>query len=274
MRMPGRSPPSREAPRRPVYRTDPDHPDFGPIRIVYPERDGNPVGETDAHIAAIFYLRMALRWIARDLEQVYVAANMMFYYEEGEPTSRLAPDVFVVRGVPTEDRRTFKLWEEDAPPALIVEVTSKSSRIEDQGKKKVIYEMLGVREYLLFDPLGDYLDPAFQAFRLEGDGYRRVELGPEGGFRSAEIPVEFRPDGKLLRVIDLGSGEVVPLPEEATDLAREARVRAEREARRAEEEARRAEEAARRTEEATRRLRDLEEENRRLQALLEESSEG
>ena len=41
-------------------------------------------------------------------------------------------------------------------------VMSRSTRGEDQGKKRRLYERLGVREYWQYDPTGDYLKPALQ----------------------------------------------------------------------------------------------------------------
>ena len=53
--------------------------------IHYPERDGKPMAETDVHIDVLIYLREALRDYFRNEPQVYVAGNMLLYYEEGNP---------------------------------------------------------------------------------------------------------------------------------------------------------------------------------------------
>jgi hypothetical protein len=112
--------------------------------VYYPESDGKPIGETDFHINTILYLRQALRHFSRLAEQVYVAANMLFYYEEGNPSAVTSPDVFVVKGIAKHDRRTYKLWEERVAPCVIFEITSRSSRLDDLGTKRELYEMLGV----------------------------------------------------------------------------------------------------------------------------------
>lgn len=188
-------------------------------RIEYPESDGEPIGETDSHISNILYLRQALRRVFRNLDDVYVAANMLFYYEEGNAAACRAPDVFVVRGVAKHDRRTFKVWEERAVPRLIVEVTSKKSQVEDLWIKRRLYEKLSVLEYALFDPLEEYLDPRFQAFALEDGQYVPVKLDESGGFRSRQFGVELHPIGSMLRVIDPESGNPVPDLDEAMDRA-------------------------------------------------------
>jgi Uma2 family endonuclease len=95
--------------------------------IIYPERDGKPMGETDVHIDAMIYLREALKHYFRQASQVYVAGNLLIYYEENNPSASIAPDVFVVQGVDKSQRRTYKLWEERKPPAVVFEVTSRSS---------------------------------------------------------------------------------------------------------------------------------------------------
>ena len=51
---------------------------------LYPDSDGKPMGETDYHIASLVYLREAMQTFFRDVE-IYVATNMFFYYEEGNP---------------------------------------------------------------------------------------------------------------------------------------------------------------------------------------------
>jgi len=52
-------------------------------------------------------------------------------------------------------RRTYKLWEEGEVPSLVIEVTSNSTRREDTRDKKDLYERLGVKELILYDPLGE-----------------------------------------------------------------------------------------------------------------------
>ncbi|MCQ3979633.1 MAG: Uma2 family endonuclease [Anaerolineae bacterium] len=187
--------------------------------IHYPESDGQPIGETDFHITVILYLRQALRHVFRQAEQIYVAANMLFYFEEGNPAAFRSPDVFVVKGIPRHNRRVYKLWEEKVAPCAIFEITSRSTRLEDLGTKRALYEMLGVQEYILFDPLDEYLSPRFQAFSLRGEYYQPMALLPDGTLRSQELDVILQPEGNFLRVIDPNTGEAVPTLDEAVDLA-------------------------------------------------------
>ena len=148
-------------------------------QIHYPESDGKPMGETDVHIDALIYLREALRDHFRDDPQMYVAGNMLLYYEEGNPAACVAPDVFVVQGVAKGERRTYRLWDEGQPPAVVFEITSRGSRLEDLGTKRAVYAMLGVREYFLYDPLGEYLRPSLQGYRLQEGEYQRLLPGAD-----------------------------------------------------------------------------------------------
>jgi Uma2 family endonuclease len=193
--------------------------------IDYPESDGEPIGETDVHIGAILYLRQALRYVFRKAERVYVAANMLFYYEEGDRSAARAPDVFVVRGVEKHDRRTYLLWEERVAPCLIVEVTSRKTRLEDLGTKRALYEMLGVQEYVLFDPLAEYLAPRLQANVLRDGRYELLPQRADESFPSAELGIVLQAQGTLLRPIDPETDRPVPTLEES---AAEARAQAAR----------------------------------------------
>jgi len=206
-----------------------------PLIIYYPESDGEPMAETDTHRKQMVYLIEALDDYFRDDPQVYVAGNLFLYYEEGDPRQVVAPDVFVVKGVPKGDRRTYKLWEEeDKGPQVVFEVSSRSTRKEDLGPKKGTYEMLGVREYFLFDPLGEYLEPPLVGYWLEEGGYRRA-----AGERlvSEVLGLELRVEGECLWLYAPETGEKLlsPLEAQAARRAeaaarREAEARAEREA--------------------------------------------
>jgi Uma2 family endonuclease len=208
-------------------------PSVVPARVRYPESDGQPVGETDFHITAIFYLRWALRRYLRDQTETYVAADMMLYYEEGNPQAVRSPDVFVVRGVSRHDRRTYLLWEEGVPPCVVIEMTSASSRLEELGNKRVLYEMLGVAEYYVFDPLGEYLVPRLQGFQLVNGRYQSMPPEPDGALLSAQLGVRLLPDGALLRVVDPATGEAIPTSDEAMEMAEAEAERARSEAQRA-----------------------------------------
>ncbi len=194
--------------------------------VYYPESDGKPMAETDTHIKLLIYLREALADYFRDEPNVYVAGNLFVYYQEGDPTKVVAPDVFVVKGVPKRDRRIYQVWKEDKGPDVVFELTSQSTRREDLGPKKGIYEMLGVEEYFIFDPLGEYLEPRLVGFRLAEWGYRRIE--GEEPLVSRVLGLELRVEGDFLRLVDPATGEKLLTPLEAQEARRRAEAEVER----------------------------------------------
>jgi len=197
-------------------------------QIHYPESDGKPLGETDVHIDALIYLREALRDYFRDDPLTYVAGNMLLYYEEGNPTACVAPDVFVVQGVVKGERRTYRLWEEGQPPAVVFEITSRGSRLEDLGTKRVVYAMLGVRGYFLYDPLGEYLRPPLQGYRLQEGEYQRIPPVGSGTFTSQALGLELRLEEGRLRLVNPATGERLLTPAEALVARRFAEAELER----------------------------------------------
>jgi Uma2 family endonuclease len=198
--------------------------------IFYPESDGQPMGESDLHRAEMSDLIDALQDRFRDAVDVYVSGNLFFYYEKGNPKAVICPDVFVVHGVPSRPRPIYKLWEEGRVPSMVIEVTSSSTRGEDLRTKKDRYERLGVEEYLLFDLLGDYLEPRLQGHRLSGGKYQPMRPAADGSLESRTTGLILRPEEKHLRLVDAATGKLLIRPKEARaalEEERSARLRAE-----------------------------------------------
>ena len=67
-----------------------------PVAVKYPDSDGKPVAESDFQLNKLIYVREGLRIYYRDRcrrDDVYVAGNLLIYYEEGTPRASVAPDV-------------------------------------------------------------------------------------------------------------------------------------------------------------------------------------
>ena len=164
--------------------------------VTYPESDGKPMAETDIHRDQMVYLIETLKDRFRNDPQVYVAGNLFIYYEEGNPEAKVAPDTFVVWGVPKRQRRIYQIWKEGKGPDFVVEVTSRSTRWEDIGTKRGIYAALGVREYVLFDPLAEYLPRPLQGYRLVEGEYVPIPYDPASDgrlrFRSEVVGLIFQ----------------------------------------------------------------------------------
>ena len=145
------------------------------IPVEYPESDGEPLAESDFQLEWIIYLINVLRYYFRQRDDVYVAGNLLIYYEEGYPPSSVAPDIFVVLGVSNHKRKTYKVWEEGQSPHFILEVLSPSTAFKDRANKKGLYEGLGVQEYFLFDPIGNLLQGSpLQGYHLVNGIYQEI----------------------------------------------------------------------------------------------------
>lgn len=193
--------------------------------VFYPESDGQPF-DGDLHRDLTAYLIRALGRRYRDEPDVYVTGNLFLYFSKGNPRAVVAPDLFLVKGVPKGRRRIYKLWEEGRVPSLVIELTSDSTPDEDAFKKKDIYERLGVAEYFLFDPYKDYLRPSLQGHRLTDGRYRPIEPEADGSLRSLTTGLLLRREGEMLRLVDGVTGEPLPWEEEVDDeFARERAAR-------------------------------------------------
>ncbi len=195
--------------------------------IFYPESDGKPMGETDLHRKEMVELIAMLEDRYADAPDVYVSGDLLLYYVEGDPTKFVVPDTFVAFGVPKGLRRTYKLWEEGAVPAVVFEVTSRKTQREDRRTKMALYARLGVTEYFLYDPEADYLQPSLQGYRLVGKAYMALTPGATGALRSEQLGLDLRLDQTLLQMIDVATGTQLPrLAERAAALQRaESRAR-------------------------------------------------
>jgi Uma2 family endonuclease len=75
----------------------------------------------------MIYAIEALKIRFRKREDVYVSGDLFIYYEEGSRAASVAPDVFVVFGVPNHRRRTYLLWQESKAPDFVMDVASSSN---------------------------------------------------------------------------------------------------------------------------------------------------
>ncbi len=235
---------------------------LAPAKVHYPSSDGKPMAESDFQRTPLSYAVERLRQHFRSRRDVYVSGNLLLYYEEGNPRAVVAPDVFVVLGAPNADRSIYRLWEEPKGPDFVLEITSRMTYREDQGRKRELYCSLGVQEYWQYDPTGDYLEPRLQGLELSAGEYRRLPgrqlAGGTLALASGVLGLELRLTERGLRFHDTETGMDLPNLAE-TDEAREHERQArehERQARERERQARHAaekrlaEEAAAREQEA------------------------
>jgi Uma2 family endonuclease len=220
--------------------------------VVYPESDGKPMAETDLHIDCLIDLRQALKNFFRHDPQVYVSGNIFVYYKEGDPRKQVSPDVLVVKGVEKKQRRTYQIWKEAKGLDVVIEVTSRKTRREDTDFKKKLYQQLGVKEYYLFDPTGDYLKERLCGYRLIGNRYVVVRLSKgKDRLYSDVLGLELVLVMDQLRLYDPRSQRFLLTPDETAEAHRQEQL-----ARQRVEDAHRQEQAARqRAEDEAARLR-------------------
>ena len=212
---------------------------------MYPSSDGLPLAENDWQLTAIHdaFGMLNIRYL--DRPDVYVSADLLIYYEEGDPRKSVTPDVFVVFGAAKRKRMVYKLLEESKAPDFVLEVASENTWQQDLGRKRALYAELGVREYWLFDPRDEYFDPTLQGLGLRGRAYRPMPARVESGartIRSEVLGLDLHVENQALRFRDPESGEYLQnLAEATTAMGRTASALAEERAARRVAEARIAE---------------------------------
>ncbi len=196
--------------------------------IFYPSEDDEPLAETQEHIWAILTTLSILSQYLSG-QQAVVFADQFFYYVEGKPSARIAPDVMVVFDIPVRLYANYKLWEGKQTPAVIFEMTSESTKEKDWGFKKTLYEQLGVQEYWLFDPYGEWIPEQLRGFRLNDTG----EYRPIADNCSEVLQLRLQPEGYLIGFYRRDTNEKLLTPDELLAAAQQERERAEQERERA-----------------------------------------
>jgi len=209
------------------------HPSDTRSEIFYPSEDGEPLAESYVHLDAILKTLEVLRQYLSD-QQATVLSNQFLYYAQGFPKLRVAPDVMVIFNVTPGGRDNYKIWEEGQVPAVIFEMTSKGTQREDLETKKTLYENLGVTEYWLFDPKGEWIEEKLRGYRLVNEAYQLIR-----DRHSEPLNLDLQVEDTLIGFYRADTGEKLLIPEElAQALEQEVQAREDAERRVAELEAR------------------------------------
>ena len=233
--------------------------------VFYPYEDGEPLAESYDHLMAIFAILSVLtQYLAGT--QATVLADQFLYYSKGFPKLRVAPDVMVIFDVAPGGRDNYKIWQEGQVPSVIFEITSPGTQSHDTGFKKTLYEQLGVQEYWLFDPRGQWIQKQLRGYRLISGEYQLIT-----DFRSDPLQLKLQVEDKLLCFYREDTGEKLLIADElslaltqeaearisAEALAEQERLRAEQEHQRAEQEHQRAEKERQRADALAEKLKEL-----------------
>jgi Uma2 family endonuclease len=190
--------------------------------IFYPSADGEPVAETFDHLYALLTtLEVLKQYLAN--RQATVLGDQFLYYSQGFPKLRIAPDVMVIFDIAPGGRDNYKLWEEGRVPSIIFKMTSGGTQEKDQVFKKTLYEQLGVKEYWLFDPKGEWIEEKLRGYRLRGETYE-----PITDSRSEPLQLRLQIEGRLIGFYREDNGEKLLIPYELAQALQQERQRAEK----------------------------------------------
>ena len=159
----------------------------------YPTEDGEPMSATEFHGRQIIILIEQLNeYFSRGDTLAYVGTDSFVYYQEGDVRKFVAPDVFVVLGVPSEPlRRSFYTWAEGAAPTVVFEFLSDSTAKEDRGEKmRRYFSEIGIHEYFIHQPEGER-PPEFRGWRRSEDGYEAIPPDERGALYSEALNLLF-----------------------------------------------------------------------------------
>ncbi|MCA9792402.1 MAG: Uma2 family endonuclease, partial [Candidatus Eremiobacteraeota bacterium] len=126
--------------------------------------------------------------------------------------------VLVTLGIPAGRRKNYLVWREGKAPDVVFEITSTSTRSDDLGSKRGLYAFLGVKEYVLFDPREEYLEPRLRLYRLRDDNYLPVV----GRFHLETLGLELVVLDDQLRLLDPATNSLLPKAVERVDQAESA----------------------------------------------------
>jgi Uma2 family endonuclease len=190
--------------------------------ITYPTSDGEPLAETQEHIWVILTTLSILSQYLTG-KQAVVFANQFFYYIEKKPMARVAPDVMVVFDIPVKLYGNYKLWQGQQTPAIIFEMTSAGTKENDWNFKKMLYEQLGVKEYWMFDPYGDWIAEQLRGYRLNDEGLYR----PITDNCSEVLQLRLQAEGYLIGFYRLDNNQKLLTPDELLLASQEAHKQAQ-----------------------------------------------
>ena len=240
----------------------------------YPYEDDEPMPATEFHGLQINIFYDQLFRYFRVNDYVHIGNDNFIYYEEGDITKVVAPDIFVVFGVKKYPlRRSFYTWSEGAVPVAVFEFLSDATADQDRHEKVQVYlKEMGVQEFFIHQPEMDKPAEFFGWRRASGD---IVEIVPDtaGGLFSKALKLWFRwEEDQTMRVRllrpSLPDGTPINTSVEEEQLReQEQQMRLEEQQKRVEAEARAAE-AEMQVQEEVERRQALEEELERLRAQI------
>ena len=154
------------------------------LSLDLPEEDGEPL-EDVWHRVQINFLIDMVKTEKGKKEDYFVGGNMFVYYSLQQVKNRdyKGPDFFYVEGARIDPNRgKWVAWVEDGKyPDVIIELLSPSTKKEDLGRKKKIYEKIfKTGEYFCFD----HDENKLYGWKLTGSGYEEISPDEDGRMES------------------------------------------------------------------------------------------
>ena len=163
--------------RVPLTLDDVVHPQFADIHVL-----------SDAHDDDCSYMKDVLKDRYRDDASVVVFSDCGIFWDK-PGLQQHSPDLALIFGVKRRKGwKTFHVKTEKVRPALIIEVTSPRTRVNDIETKLREYAWAGVSYYVIADAAEEkHRRLTLRSYRLEGEAYQ--ELGFDEGARAWLEPI-------------------------------------------------------------------------------------
>lgn len=169
--------------------------------LLYPDSDGMRMADNTEQLRWMVLLFGNLCALFRDVVDIFVGADLLWYPVEGQPEVRQAPAVLVVFGRPKGKRGSYMQWlEGNVPITVAFEILSPSNTVEEMIDKHAFYEDHGVEEYYVYNPetnrLHVYLRKGELLLRRRfATEFVSPQLGIRFDLTGSELTV-YRPDGQ------------------------------------------------------------------------------
>ncbi len=176
--------------------------------ILFPSGDGKPMAENTEQYRWIVIIKENLEILFAGDDNVFIAADLLWYPVRSKLISPTAPDVMVVFGRPKGKRSSYRQWnEENISPQVVFEILSPSNNADEMDRKLEFYNTYGVEEYYIYSPdfqLDGWLRENGNLRKLwEMDGFVSPLMGIKFATAQGELVI-YRPDGqRFLSSIEL-----------------------------------------------------------------------
>ncbi|NJO04842.1 MAG: Uma2 family endonuclease [Chloroflexaceae bacterium] len=180
----------------------------------YPDSDGQPVADNTNQFRWIATIQGGLDAFFRQQPDVFIAGDLLWYPVQGDPRTRIAPDVLVAFDRPKGERGSYRQWREAGiAPQVVFEILSPTNTRAEMTRKAAFYLRYGVEEFYIYDPdTGEFA--AYIRDRSGPEHDWRVLINP-GAWLSPRLGIRFtldeeklvleRPDGRrIVSYVELG----------------------------------------------------------------------